>query len=401
MKTKLTAGVSALAGVVVGGFLILSLPTSGKLPSPAGSEHPAGGSGIAASGAAPAETLLAWTPGGLPAGLAVEARGIPGVQAVAEVGSGILWLSGWTPGDKPEVLAPAGLSIPVEVAAVDPDQYSAFVPPAERDRFLELKNGGAMLGATGSQLRGIESEGRLRFGEVTLEVGGVVDDGLIGAHEVVVSTETAAVFNVLTPKYLLIAMGPAGSRKVVEDALTAAIPQGTRIRVRGPGETPVFRHGDAVLAMSQVKNLFGEFAARPASDGTVEIDPAWLQENVVTGEVPLLGTIRCHRAVLPQVNAALEEVFRRGLGHLVRPDDFGGCFSPRFLNRDASAGLSHHAWGIALDLNATENPFGAEPALDPRLVEILERWGLVWGGEWLVPDGMHFEFVRWPLSPKG
>jgi hypothetical protein len=401
MKSKLMLALSALAGVVVGGFLMLSLPTSGKLPSPAGSEPPAGGSGIAASGAAPVETLLAWTPGGLPAGLAAEARAIPGVQAVAEVGSGVLWLTGWGPAEKPEVSAPAGLSIPVEVAAVDPDQYSSFVPPAERDRFLELKNGGALLGDTGSQLRGIESEGRLRFGEVTLEVGGVVEDGLIGAHEVVVSTETAAVFQVLTPKYLLIELGPDGTRKVVEDGLTAALPEGTRIRVRGPGETPVFRHGDAVLAMSQVKNLFGEFAAGAAADGTIEIDPAWLEENVVTGEVPLLGTIRCHRAVMPQVNAALEEVFRRGLGHLVRRDDFGGCFSPRFLNRDTRAGLSHHAWGVALDVNASENPFGAEPDLDPRLVEILERWGLAWGGEWLVPDGMHFEFVRWPLSPKG
>jgi hypothetical protein len=97
----------------------------------------------------------------------------------------------------------------------------------------------------------------------------------------------------------------------------------------------------------------------------------------------------------------MDEVSRRGLGGLISADDFGGCFSPRFLNRDAESGLSHHAWGIALDLNASENPFGANPALDPRVVEILERWGFTWGGRWLLPDGMHFEFLRWPLSPKG
>jgi hypothetical protein len=401
MKTRLAVALSALAGVVVGGLLTLSLPTSGKLPSPAGSEPATGVSGVAAPGEASVETLLAWTPGGLPVGLAALARAIPGVGAVAEVESGVLWLSGWTAGGKPESLPPEGFSIPVEVAAVDPDQYTAFVPPADRDRFVELKNGGAILGATGSELRGVEPGGRLRFGDVTLEVGGVVDDGLIGSHEVVVSTDTGAMFTVLTPRYLLIAMDPGGSRRVVEDALAAAVPEGTRIRVRGPGETPVFRHGDAVLAMSQVKNLFGEFAAKPAADGTVEIDPVWLKENIVSSDVPLLGTVRCHRAVLPQINAALEEVYRRGLGHLVGSGDFAGCFAPRFLNRDADAGLSHHAWGIAVDLNASENPLGAEPAMDQRLVEIFERWGLTWGGEWLVPDGMHFEFVRWPLSPKG
>ena len=29
-------------------------------------------------------------------------------------------------------------------------------------------------------------------------------------------------------------------------------------------------------------------------------------------------------------------------------------------------------------------------------MKILEDWGFTWGGRWLVPDGMHFEFVRFP-----
>jgi hypothetical protein len=32
--------------------------------------------------------------------------------------------------------------------------------------------------------------------------------------------------------------------------------------------------------------------------------------------------------------------------------------------------------------------------MDPRLIEIMERWGLAWGGRWIVPDGMHFEYLR-------
>jgi hypothetical protein len=29
-----------------------------------------------------------------------------------------------------------------------------------------------------------------------------------------------------------------------------------------------------------------------------------------------------------------------------------------------------------------------------RLVSIFQRWGFAWGGAWLVPDGTHFEFLR-------
>ncbi|MGH2726880.1 MAG: M15 family metallopeptidase, partial [Actinomycetota bacterium] len=47
------------------------------------------------------------------------------------------------------------------------------------------------------------------------------------------------------------------------------------------------------------------------------------------------------------------------------------------------------------------NPYGEKPRQDPRLVALMERWGFTWGGRWLVPDGMHFEFVRFvnPASP--
>jgi hypothetical protein len=28
------------------------------------------------------------------------------------------------------------------------------------------------------------------------------------------------------------------------------------------------------------------------------------------------------------------------------------------------------------------------------VVTVFERWGFTWGGTWVVPDGMHFEFLR-------
>lgn len=404
MRNRWALLVAALAGALAGGLIMLSLPTSGRMPpaSTSGSriqsQEPEAALRL---GKAPITTLLAWTPGGLPPGLAGAARGIPGVSAVAEIRSGIAWLSSWSNQVEAPISAPAGLAIPVEIAAVDPEQYAAFVPPGDRAKFLELSRGGALLGRAGSRLRGVEAQGSLRFADTDLSVVGVVDDELIGGHEVIVSAATGTQVGITTPRYLLIFLNPEASRSQVEDELRRVLPPGTRVRVRAPGETPVFRHGDAVLSVSQIKELFGEFAARPEADGTIQIDPAWVEENIVTASVPLLGTLRCHKAILPQIRAAFEEISRRGLGGLVHAGDFGGCYSARFLNRDEESALSHHAWGAAFDLNVSENPFGAEPSIDPRLVEILDRWGFAWGGRWLVPDGMHFEFLRWPLGPKG
>jgi hypothetical protein len=31
--------------------------------------------------------------------------------------------------------------------------------------------------------------------------------------------------------------------------------------------------------------------------------------------------------------------------------------------------------------------------MDPRIVDIFRRWGFAWGGTWVRPDGMHFEYA--------
>ena len=121
-----------------------------------------------------------------------------------------------------------------------------------------------------------------------------------------------------------------------------------------------------------------------------------MADHIVTAAVPILGRVQCNRAIIPQVRGALRDVRAKGLSGLVDPKDFAGCFSPRFLNRNPAAGISHHSWGIDLDVNAQANPFGRTPRQDPRLVAVFDRWGFTWGGQWIVPDGMHFEFLRFP-----
>jgi hypothetical protein len=143
-----------------------------------------------------------------------------------------------------------------------------------------------------------------------------------------------------------------------------------------------------------MKELFGEFAARPVAGGYLEIDPAWVSRHIVRTRVPLLGEVRCNRAIVPQLRGALAELEASGLGQLINTGGYGGCFSPRFVNRIPSAGISHHAWGAAVDINVAANPYGRPPTQDRRLVAIFTRWGFAWGGRFLIPDGQHFEFVR-------
>jgi hypothetical protein len=384
----------ALVGAMAGGALVLATgppadPTGEAPPEP----RPPAPSRLSK---APTPTLLAWTPGRLPDGFAERVRAVPQVRRVAVVRSGVVWMSAWRDRGEPFRTPPAGYRIPVEVAAVGPAQYAPFVPPGDRPAVRGLAGGGTIMGETGAGLRGAGSGGRLRFGGTTLRVEAVLADELVGAHEVVVSRNTGERLGVNRPRYLLVQPASEQAAGRVERALRRAVAQGQRLRVRAPGETPFFRHGDAVLPPSRLKALFGEFAARPGPGGTIVPEPGWVRANVRTARVPILGEARCHRRLLPLVRGALGDLARRGLSDLVDASDYGGCYSPRFANRDPDGGLSHHAWGIAIDLNVSGNGLGQEPRLDRRVVEVLERWGFTWGGRWLIPDGMHFEFLRYP-----
>ena len=87
---------------------------------------------------------------------------------------------------------------------------------------------------------------------------------------------------------------------------------------------------------------------------------------------------------------------RKGLASLVKSN--AGCFNPELLASLPTAPPALHAYGAAIDINAPENPFGAKPTQNPRLVAVMKHWGFNWGGAFLVPDGMHFEYLSPPLA---
>jgi hypothetical protein len=341
------------------------------------------------------DTLLAWTPGGLPVGFGDSVRRLPGVERAVTVASGTAWLSASYSKDGARTdHPPADLAIPLEVAGADLRRYAAFLSPADRGILPLLEEGQAALGETSAELRKLGPGSTLVFGPTRVVVAGVLPDASIGAHEVFVSARTAARLGIQRERYLLIDPADGVNRKDLAPTIRALLPPGFLLRMRGPGETPYFRHGDAVLPPVRLKQLFGEFSARPVDGGFLDPDRGWVSRSITSASVPILGRIRCHASIVSQLRAALEEVQRRGLADLIDPGDYGGCFASRFINRLPSLGISHHSWGVAFDVNVKANAYGQTPHQDPRLVAIFERWGFTWGGHWLLPDGMHFEFAE-------
>jgi hypothetical protein len=346
---------------------------------------------------APPAVLLAWTPSRLDDGLATTAASLPAARATSVVRGGVVDLVGSRDMEGRVVDGlDAGWVIPLDAVAIAPAHHAAFVPLADRATVAELGAGEALLGRTSAELR------RLSPGDVidlaggqSVVVAGVVEDATIGGAELAVDLATAERIGLDRPRYVLVAYD--GDRSAVEDALRSALAPGVSVRFRGPGETPFLRHGDAVLAQAQIKARFGEFSLRRrAGARAFDQDPRWQAENIVTRDVPILGRVTCHRAILPALAGALSEIENAGLGGLVDQVSYDGCWNPRLVQ--PGAGVSRHAWGVAFDLGFSSNPTGFESVQDPRIVEVFRRWGFTSGDGWLVPDAGHFEFVSPPQT---
>lgn len=382
---------AAIVGAIVGALVVLGADSLTR-PRPTG----------AALGPRPAEievlqrraratpvndVLLVWSArDGLPSDARTRFRETRGVTTVTEVHAGLDWLQ--LPGRR-------GDAVPFELANVSPGGFKGFAPPSDRAAIAGLGPGRIVLSRTSARLTGAAVGTTLRLRSGTREVVAVVDDETAMGYEGVIAGRDPRSWQRID-RYFLLDLKKPSARARVERRAQAMLSPGTRVRVRAYGETPFLRYGDAVVPQMFLKENFGVFAARPAPDGSLDIDPAWRSRAITSKRVPILGTVTCHRALFPQLRGALSELAERGLAYLIDPRGYAGCYSPRFIDGDPRGRVSHHSWGIAFDINAPGNAYGAEPTLDERVVEVFERWGFTWGGRWLVPDGMHFEWVRFP-----
>lgn len=391
--------VAALAGLVVGAVVTVAIQ-GGATPAPDGRAP-------TSPAAMPSPTFLAWVPGGLPAGFDDRVRALDETGPVTTVAEDHAWLErSWNTSGEIVDRTREPYRLPIDTIAVDVASFGAFLSDHDRALATPIASGQGVLSATSASLRGLGPGAELRFaGGRTVQVAAVLPDAAIGGAELMVSRDTGSAIGVRSDRYLLLRsavghrMRSGTLRPLLRSLLTDRPGAIDRVQVRTASETPLLRPGDAVLSTARTKTLFGEFAARPepGRPGYLDLDPRWVGEHLVTTRLPLLGRVTCHRSIVDALRGAMRTLRERGLASTI--ETYDGCFAPRLINRDPSAMLSHHSWGIAVDLNIARNYYGEPPDQDPRLVRVMERWGFAWGGRFIVPDGNHFEYHREPAPP--
>lgn len=295
---------------------------------------------------------------------------------------------------RPLQIPPAGFGYPMAIEAVE---YGlAGLPGSIReafaaDRIVMSERSAALRGARAGDIVTLEG---WHGGAVAYRIGAIVPDADVNWYEIVISSRQAATLGMHRPSSARIWNADLAS---LATFLNYMLPR-QGIAVSFPGQV---RHNpNPVLPTVVVKEVLGEFSYRPAAGRAVDLDPNWLAENIVTVEIPELGRFRCHRLVVPFLRSAIGQIRDEDLASVISYRDFqaaGGCFNARLMAGGENGYiLSRHAWGGAVDINPSSNPFGQPPTLDPRVGEILRQWGFAWGATWTVPDGMHFEWTHYP-----
>lgn len=317
-----------------------------------------------------------------------------GVEATTTL-VGLEWLKSVRRNGRVVQRAPAGYGFPLESLFIEPREYARYVEAAERAAIRSVTGGTAILSRSASRLRGVGAPLRLRLEGDTTRVRAVVPDRATQGYEILRPRGSAPPESLRT---ILIRADRDIPARRIRRWVRRNVPAERRVQTASRRQTRYLRYAtDSVRSYVSLKRRFGEFAARPVPGSLhLELDGEWVGRNISTQRVAILGNVACHRGLFRQLGGAMNELRRKGLSHLIDPGDYAGCYSPRFVATAPGIRISRHTWGVALDVNARSNPFGAKPRLDARVVRVMERWGFAWGGRWLIPDGMHFEWFEDP-----
>lgn len=282
----------------------------------------------------------------------------------------------------------------LQIAAVDPASYWRFNPEASAQEeqvwsrvaggelSIDQKLGEALQDGAGEvQLGNDQSAARIHIGAYAPQVPQI--DG-------VVNSTWIDTLGMKQGNALLVATGTA-SPQSVQSEIQSIVGDDVSVQILGP-DLDITVQQTAFLTGGSVAAAVGSFSYGVIGGGRITPDPAWVKANIRTEPVPILGQVTCHRVVLPQLRAALAEIKARGLADTIHPDEYAGCFYPRFIA--GTNQLSLHSFGIALDLNVPGNQRGTVGEMDRTVVSIFKKWGFAWGGDWNYTDPMHFQMDR-------
>lgn len=282
----------------------------------------------------------------------------------------------------------------ITVAAVNPGSYRRFTQP-----------GSAQLQEVWNRVAGGEMAINPKLGKRLQDQDGYVtlgnDEGAPQVHIGAYAPQVRQIDAVVNPTWADDLGMTEGNALLLSTFKTA--PQEVRgpiekllgdkasVQILGPDlDTSVQQ--TAILTGGSVTKAVGTFGYEVLGGGRVQPDPSWEDVNIRTENVPILGDVTCHRVMLKQLHAALTEVAARGLADKIHPDEYAGCYYPRFIA--GTSKLSLHSFGIALDMNVPGNQRGTVGEFDREVVKIFKKWGFAWGGDWSYTDPMHFELAR-------
>lgn len=293
------------------------------------------------------------------------------------------------------VTGPSGRA-KLRVASVDPLPFRSVAPASTRDAefvWTALMSDRAVITADAAKTLGVTGSEELLVGRSPIRVGAFADNGIPNIADVLISPQIARRVGLGGPKILVVGAKSGVTIESLGRDLKARLPGAQLRRIRPETET-----GGGAPAPQPVGTVsgttIGTMSFRILKNGFIDPDPVWVAANIVTGSVPILGSVRCHRIMFNQLSGALGEIEKVGLASEVRPGDYAGCYVPRFIDRDPRRGLSMHAFGLAVDLNVSTNGLGTRGDMHPDVVAIFQKWGFMWGGTWSRPDPMHFELAR-------
>jgi hypothetical protein len=274
---------------------------------------------------------------------------------------------------------------PLAVAGVDPSRFRAFAPAgtAEADAvWAGVGRHEVALSHEVARERKVKLGSTILLGGKPLRVAAFATT--LPEIDAVVSYAVADALRLPRANAAVLAAGAKKDPAALASAARKVVAGHARIHLLTQPRTPY-----AFLTGSSAARAFGAFSYRWFEDGTIQPDARWVAANIVRTSVPVLGTVTCHRLIVPQLRAALREIEANGLAKAVRT--FDGCYVPRFIERNPDGAVSLHTWGIAFDLNATTNMPGKAGDIDMAVVNVMKKWGFRWGGDWSSPDPMHFE----------
>ena len=126
-------------------------------------------------------------------------------------------------------------------------------------------------------------------------------------------------------------------------------------------------------------------------------DPT-LERNMIVWDVPseleiglIPKRIYCNKDLVAPLGQAFENLI--ATGHVKEIKTWDGCFNIR--QKRGIASMSLHSWGIAIDVNASENQLNQIPKLSSGFVKCFTDAGFDWGGSWKGrTDPMHFQLSK-------